>query len=757
MNPESGPALPTDDEPAFEHADSRLERNALLAALAARFLSVPGDRVDEAVRDALSAIGRFAGVDRVGLALFDERGEHWSVDHEWHAPSLWPIRGMQEHVAPFQWGLSRLLAGECLEILSTESLPREAANGALLLRGLGLSSMLAIPLRQRDRIVGFAALGRTAPRSTAWPEALHGMLELPANMMVRVLERRTAEKRLRESQARWNSLCDSNVVGVISTSIYDGGIVASNDAGLRLLGRSREELERGEIGWQNTTPEDQMEKDLRMFGILQKTGRVMPYEKLVLRPDGSQTPILMSMTSLAPHAPEIVTVAIDLSSRQRMAEELRRRDDIDRLHESLSRRLLDLAGGEIEDAVREAVGAVAAAFGFDGVAVYDCDHDAEHAVRRTWWSRSVEGQPEPEIRITLAQRTWWRERIRAGRIVRIGCPSDLPEEAAAEREAMDRFGLQAALSVPLMPGGALRGLLLFYAVSPMQLREDTSATLRVLGDIIANALERLRIDRDIAEAVATLEQRVDLRMRQLEASSEELESFAYSVSHDLRAPLRAIDGLAQVLREDWSAELGEGALELLQRIQAAARRMSRLIDGLLRLSRVVRTSMEWEEVSISDLAEGIAEEKRRLAGGRGPELVVTPGILLTGHPRLLRIAVEELLDNAFKFTSPREHGARVEVDATQDGERTVLHVRDNGVGFDPEFAAKLFGAFQRLHGPEEFEGHGIGLATVERVVRMHGGSAVASGRPGEGATISLRFPHRSPGATPGPLPESSPR
>jgi signal transduction histidine kinase len=243
----------------------------------------------------------------------------------------------------------------------------------------------------------------------------------------------------------------------------------------------------------------------------------------------------------------------------------------------------------------------------------------------------------------------------------------------------------------------------------------------------------------VGDAVATLERRIEQRVSQLEASNAELEAFAYSVSHDLRAPLRTIDGLCQVLREDHAGVLAEEAMLLLTRIQAATRRMGRLIDGLLQLSRVVRTPMEWKEVALSDLAEGVAEEWRARVAPRSVAVEVQPGLVLRGHARLLRVAFEQLLDNAFKFTGPRPD-ARVEVDGHITDGVLEVRVRDNGVGFDPEFAEKLFGAFQRLHGMEDFEGHGIGLATVERIVRMHGGHARAVGNPGQGAEFVLTFP-----------------
>jgi signal transduction histidine kinase len=176
--------------------------------------------------------------------------------------------------------------------------------------------------------------------------------------------------------------------------------------------------------------------------------------------------------------------------------------------------------------------------------------------------------------------------------------------------------------------------------------------------------------------------------------------------------------------------------------------MGHLIDGLLQLSRVVRTTMVWNEVSVSDIAEGIVDEMRRRDPQRNVRLRIAPDVRLVGHPHLLQVALTQLLDNAFKFTAMRDD-ATIELDADVDADRTVLCLRDNGVGFDPAFAEKLFGAFQRLHNIEEFEGHGIGLAMVERVVRMHDGKAWAEGAPDKGASIWMSFPH--PGVRPGAL------
>ncbi|HXC51557.1 MAG TPA: ATP-binding protein [Candidatus Limnocylindrales bacterium] len=727
----------------FDSLEARFERHTLMTALATRFISVPTDQIPAAVEDAMSAIGRYAGVDRVALVMFDDKYERWSIEHDWHAPGLWSLKGLVEHVSPFRWGLPQIIAGSPVEVIRPDLLPRLAANEALLLRGLGLGAAILLPVYRKERVIGFASMSTTRPRTNAWPKALYELLELPARMMVHALDRTGAEQRLRESQARWKSLCDSNVVGVLSMRRSDGTIVDANEAALRLLGRTRDDLADG-IPWKETTPKEERKNDTRMLGILERTGRVMPWERQVERPDGSKVPVLCSLTSLAPQSDEMLSVAIDLSSRQRLTDELRRRDDIDRLHGELSRRLLTLAAEKIEEAVVEALGDVARRFQFDGVVIFDVDANVETASRRAWWSRESIRQT-PEARISLADRPWWRERLRAGRTTYLADIETLPENASGERAAMERFGLQSCISVPLLPGGTMRGFILFFCTRRMSIADDLLATLRVFGDIVANALERRRLDQEIAGAAATMEWRVELRRTQLEASNAELEAFAYSVSHDLRAPLRTIDGMSQVLREDFAGELREDAIRLLARIQVATRRMAHLIDGLLQLSRVVRTSMVWNEVTVSDIAEGIADDLRRRDPERNVVVKIAPDIRITGHPNLIAIALTQLLDNAFKFTALREQ-AIIELDATARDGQTLVCVRDNGVGFDPEFAEKLFGAFQRLHNMEEFEGHGIGLAMVERVVRMHDGKAWADGVPDKGATIWLSFPHRPHGS-----------
>ncbi|HYO51396.1 sensor histidine kinase [Archangium sp.] len=258
------------------------------------------------------------------------------------------------------------------------------------------------------------------------------------------------------------------------------------------------------------------------------------------------------------------------------------------------------------------------------------------------------------------------------------------------------------------------------------------------------SLAQVRAQADALRASeARLEARVALRTAELTAANKELESFSYSVSHDLRAPLRAIDGFAQALREDEGGRMAPASILLLERLQGAATRMGQLIDDLLQLSRVTRAELHREPVDLSAIAASVAQGLRQREPGRDVTFSLQPGLTVQGDPRLLRVLLENLLDNAWKFTSKRS-GAHIEFFAeTADG---VTHyaVRDNGVGFDMAYASKLFSPFQRMHKPSEFPGTGIGLATVQRIVHRHGGYIQAQASLGGGATFRFTLQEALP-------------
>ncbi|MBS3916694.1 MAG: PAS domain S-box protein [Sulfuritalea sp.] len=262
--------------------------------------------------------------------------------------------------------------------------------------------------------------------------------------------------------------------------------------------------------------------------------------------------------------------------------------------------------------------------------------------------------------------------------------------------------------------------------------EDGSLTA-VLA-LVTDISERKTHERELQRLQEELEQRVVERTRALQTANRELEAFSYSVSHDLRAPLRAINGFSHALTEEYGHLLDENGKNYLARVRAGSERMGELIDNLIELSRLSRREMAIAPVNLSAIADEVAAELRDGEPSRQVEWVIAPELQASGDAVLLRVMLMNLLGNAWKYTA-RGVEARIEFGLSDSPGRRAFFIRDNGAGFDMAHAGKLFGAFQRLHSPAEYPGNGIGLATVARIIHRHGGEVWAEGRPGEGATF----------------------
>jgi signal transduction histidine kinase len=292
-----------------------------------------------------------------------------------------------------------------------------------------------------------------------------------------------------------------------------------------------------------------------------------------------------------------------------------------------------------------------------------------------------------------------------------------------------------------------------YSVRSPKLGEDelgalTDAFNQMLARIEDQA-SALRASKEELQRYATeLEQRVEARTHELQESNEalqrnaaqvlaankELDAFAYSVSHDLRAPLRSIDGFSQVVLQDYADKLDEAGRDALQRVRAATQRMGMLIDDLLKLARITRGEMRREPVDLSGMVQEIVAELQQATPDRQVEFAIAPGLRAQGDARLLRVVLENLLRNSWKYTA-KQPEPRVEFGSVEVNGGRAFVVRDNGAGFDMKYADKLFGVFQRLHSAAEFEGTGVGLATVQRIITRHGGRIWAEGAVDQGATF----------------------
>lgn len=260
---------------------------------------------------------------------------------------------------------------------------------------------------------------------------------------------------------------------------------------------------------------------------------------------------------------------------------------------------------------------------------------------------------------------------------------------------------------------------------------------RVAQCNIRNITERKSAEAEIQRLYAEMEHRVRERMEQLVSVNRELETFNYSVSHDLRAPLRQIQGFTSLLKEVWSEEEKPDSLRLIERIRVATERMNALIEALLELARLSVKALSRQLVELSAVVHEVAEELRQTQPDREVEFVIAEGVVAHADAPLLRIVLENLLGNAWKFTSGHAHARITFGTVTEADGRVAYFVKDDGAGFDMASSGKLFGTFQRLHTEKEFPGTGIGLATVRRIVHRHGGWVRAEGKVGEGATFTF--------------------
>jgi PAS domain S-box-containing protein len=562
-----------------------------------------------------------------------------------------------------------------------------------------------------------------------------------------ITERKQAERELAESEKRYRTLFDDSLEAMSVT--IAGRIWDANDAWLRMHGFSDKKEVVGLDVMEMIHPEDR--------GTLAQRRKIPPGERARLfqvrdvRKDGTTVDVECYSCAISLGGDLlIVTTVRDVTNRKRAEQQreqaLRREEGIAVLLQSLiARGALDGKLGMVTDAIVRLFEADFCRIWLIGPGDL-CQRGCTHA-------QVTEGPHVCRNRkrcLRLAASSGRYTRLDGGhRRVPFGCykigrvasgeehrflTNDVPNDPRVHNHEWARdLGLVSFAGYQLrVPGGETLGVLALFARHLISSDED--AMLDGLGSTVALVIQQAAADEEIRRLNEDLERRVSERTAELQAANKELESFAYSISHDLRAPLRAINGFSQMLLEDCADKLDEQGKEHLHRIRAASTRMGDLIDDILEISRVARQEIKRVEVDMSNLADQIGGELQTADPRREVELVVGPGLKADGDPLLLRLVLQNLMQNAWKFTV-KTPAARIELGSMQREGKTVYFVRDNGAGFDMAYVGKLFGAFQRLHSPKEFPGTGIGLATVQRIIHRHGGMAWAEGEVGKGATF----------------------
>ncbi|MBN1660816.1 MAG: PAS domain S-box protein [Anaerolineae bacterium] len=675
-----------------------------------------------------------AAATRLALQESEERFRRLAEN----APDViyrWSVDKGLEYVSPI---VASITGYSPEELLSNPMLALQIATGNVaqvfddyqraITAGAGIP-VLQFPYARKDGTCAYADVRSVVIRDD------DGRLIAFEGIMRDITERKNAEQALCESEERFRSLFENAVMGVYRTT-PDGRWLMANPALLRMLGYSSFD----ELVGRTAVSEATVTTYPRAIFTerIEREGRVIGFEAAWPRADGS--PMFVRENTTAVRGPAGNTLyyegTVEDITERKKAEAEREELLADVMHRGTqlvtaaevsasASRILDP-----EHLMRHAVDLIQQRFNLYYVGLFLLDEDREQAVLRA-------GTGEAGQNMLVA-----RYRLAVGGESMIGqCVAHAqPVIALDVKDHIVRFNnpllpeTRSEMALPLSSRAECIGALTVQSVQKAAFSAGDIIALQSIANQLAVAITNARLYDQVQQYATRLEERVAERTATLAAVNKELEAFAYSVSHDLRAPLRTLDGFSEALLEDYAGELDATARDYLQRMRAGTHRMGQLIDDLLKLSRLTQGEMQWRRVDLGALAQEIAAELHRARPERQVEFVIAEGVVAGGDAHLLRVVLENLLGNAWKFTG-RQAWARIEFGCTKGEGTCIYFVRDNGAGFDMDYADRLFTAFHRLHRLTEFDGTGIGLATVQRIIHRHRGRVWAEGAVNQGATF----------------------
>jgi PAS domain S-box-containing protein len=699
----------------------RLRVEKLASEISAAFVSAERAEIDETITSALENIVRFAGANRSSLFLLSDDLETITNTHEWcTSPGDSQIALLQDiPFSIFGYHREELLQHRTISISSFEDYPPTARGEREWIEEHGFRSLLFLPLLRQGKLHGTLGIYGGTGEEITWPSEFVDMLRITGNLILNTLERKQAEEALQFQAAISENIAE----GIYLIGLDDGKIKYANPRFEQMFGYDEGEMIGKDVAIINAPTEKTPEEAKReIVDILGETGEWHGEVKNIKK-DGTAFWCYANV-SLFDH-PEygrvLISVHDDITERKQVEEQVLRKNAV---LDAINRVLQEALVCESEEEVARTCLSVAehltgSPYGFvnewkaagrvDNLAISDLG----------WAACRMPGSEAVTLIKDMEVGSYWGRVLREGRSQIINDPDADPDRVGLSE---GHAPITCFLGVPLWQGKKVFGLIgLANKEGGYDLAEQES--VEALSAAFVEALLRKRAEQ------ATQEHAV-----RLAAANEELEAFAYSVSHDLRTPLRSIDGFSQALQEDYAGQLDAEGKEHLHRIRAGSQRMGELIENLLNLSRVTRQKMHRETVDLSALAEQIGTRLRQTQPERQVTFEITQGLIVHGDQSLLQVVLENLLGNAWKFTSKHPR-AKIKLGGTQIEGQPTYFVHDDGAGFDMTYADKLFGAFQRLHAVEEFSGTGIGLATVQRIVHRHGGRLWAEGEVENGATF----------------------
>ena len=588
------------------------------------------------------------------------------------------------------------------------------------------SEVFRAELKAHGRVRGMRALGRRRDASLfealLYAEVLQtGPERLLIVMVIDVSMEERARQALKKSEERFSKAFNFSPLGMTITRLSDGRYIEVNPASERVLGYSQADCAGKtalEVGiWLSPADRDDYTRRLR------QDGHLLGYETRMRNKQGEVVEVRMWAESI-----ELDGEPCALTFTINVAEEKRQRALLMNVAQGVSSATGEACFFSLAQHLAQAIGS-------NGVVIGELSPDHQ---RLDTLALLSEGELLPHLALGLEQTSY----------ARILPHQDLLLEDTSARPLrqnippFDPDRVQTLAGVVLRdPDGTAIGLLAATWAHPQEPGADTRAMLTIFASRCNAELVRLRRDREIRKLQDTLEQRVAARTEQLQYLNRELDAFAYTVSHDLKSPLRAIDGFMHILQERMAGRLTPEDEDLLQHVAGSVARMNRLITDLLALARVSQGTLQRTAVNLSALAQDVLRQECHRDPGREVEVVIAPGMVADCDPRMAQIVLENLLGNAWKYTRQQPR-PRIELSQQLDtppGEAPVFCVRDNGAGFEMSRSERLFQPFTRLHSPREFEGSGIGLATVRRIIERHGGHIRGEGTVGRGACFWFSF------------------
>jgi len=524
---------------------------------------------------------------------------------------------------------------------------------------------------------------------------------------------------LRQSEERFSKAFNFSPLGMTITRLSDGMFIEANPANERVIGWTKEDFKGRtsvDVGvWLNEQDRNDYVQTLR------RDGRLQNYSARMRSKRGEIVPVKVWAEII-----DIAGEACALSFTLNVAEEKRRQEVLINLAEGVSSH----TGEAFFLSLAEHLGTATAA---QGVVVAELGSAQE----ADSLALVLDGQLQPNLHLSLAHTTYSRLLVNNELVVLDLNSSQLVQSTPPFDP--DRVGTLAGVALR-DGGGTAIGLLAVAWQGQLVPNEETRALLQIFASRCNAELLRLQRDREILQLQNTLEQRVQERTEQLQYLNRELETFSYSVSHDLKSPLRSIDGFMHLLQEQLEGKTTQQDDELIQRVMGSVARMNSLINDLLALARVSQGLLQRTGVNLSELVMDVVRRERDRDPTREVEVVIEPGLHANCDPRMAHIVLENLIGNAWKYSRHTER-ARVEFGACHDLDSGAsgFYVKDNGAGFDMARADRLFRPFTRLHTNAEFEGSGIGLATVRRIIERHGGQIKGEAEPGLGARFCFSF------------------